>query len=114
MFLPKNRLNIAPTQLFGMPVECVIADTCIGGISEAVKADKKFEREGVGITLTVTPSWCYCSETMDMHPIRQKAIWGFNGTERPGAVYLAPVLAAHNQKGLPALGIYGNDLSPKN
>ena len=97
----------------GMPVECVIADTCIGGISEAVKADGKFEREGVGITLTVTPSWCYCSETMDMHPIRQKAIWGFNGTERPGAVYLAAVLAAHNQKGLPAFGIYGKDVQDK-
>jgi L-fucose isomerase len=97
----------------GMPVECIIADTCIGGISEAVKADEKFEREGVGITLTVTLSWCYCSETMDMHPIRQKAIWGFNGTERPGAVYLAAVLAAHNQKGLPAFGIYGKDVQDK-
>jgi L-fucose isomerase len=97
----------------GMPVECVIADTCIGGISESTKADEKFEKEGVGVTLTVTPSWCYGSETMDMHPIRPKAIWGFNGTERPGAVYLAAVLAAHNQKGLPAFGIYGKDVQDK-
>ena len=97
----------------GMPVECVIADTCIGGISESVKADEKFEKEGVGVTLTVTPSWCYGSETMDMHPIRPKAIWGFNGTERPGAVYLAAVLAAHNQKGIPAFGIYGKDVQDK-
>jgi len=97
----------------GMPVECVIADTCIGGISESTKADEKFEKEGVGLTLTVTPSWCYGSETMDMHPIRPKAIWGFNGTERPGAVYLSAVLAAHNQKGLPAFGIYGKDVQDK-
>ena len=97
----------------GMPVECVIADTCIGGISESVKADEKFEKEGVGVTLTVTSSWCYGSETMDMHPIRPKAIWGFNGTERPGAVYLAAVLAAHNQKGIPAFGIYGKDVQDK-
>ena len=97
----------------GMPVECVIADTCIGGISESTKADEKFEKEGVGLTLTVTPSWCYGSETMDMHPIRPKAIWGFNGTERPGAVYLSAVLAAYNQKGLPAFGIYGKDVQDK-
>ena len=97
----------------GMPVECVIADTCIGGISESTKADEKFEKEGVDVTLTVTPSWCYGSETMDMHPIRQKAIWGFNGTERPGAVYLSAVLAAYNQKGLPAFGIYGKDVQDK-
>jgi len=97
----------------GMPVECVIADTCIGGISESTKADEKFEKEGVGVTLTVTSSWCYGSETMDMHPIRPKAIWGFNGTERPGAVYLAAVLAAHNQKGIPAFGIYGKDVQDK-
>ena len=97
----------------GMPVECVIADTCIGGISESVKADEKFEKEGVDVTLTVTPSWCYGSEPMDMHSIRPKAIWGFNGTERPGAVYLAAVLAAHNQKGLPAFGIYGKDVHDK-
>ena len=94
----------------GMPVECVIADTCIGGVAEAAMAAEKFEREGVGVSLTVTPCWCYGSETMDMDPYTPKAIWGFNGTERPGAVYLAAVLAAHNQKGLPAFGIYGRDV----
>lgn len=97
----------------GMPVECVVADTCIGGISESTKTDEKFEKEGVDVTLTVTPSWCYGSETMDMHLIRPKAIWGFNGTERPGAVYLSAVLAAYNQKGLPAFGIYGKDVQDK-
>lgn len=97
----------------GMPVECVIADACIGGISESTKADEKFEKEGVDVTLTVTPSWCYGSETMDMHSIRPKAIWGFNGTERPGAVYLSAVLAAYNQKGLPVFGIYGKDVQDK-
>lgn len=94
----------------GMPVECVIADTCIGGVAEAARAADKFEREGVGVSITVTPCWCYGSETMDMDPNTPKAIWGFNGTERPGAVYLAAVLAAHNQKGIPAFGIYGKDV----
>ena len=94
----------------GMPVECVIADTTIGGFSEAAKAEEKFAREGVGVTISVTPCWCYGSETMDMDPHRPKAIWGFNGTERPGAVYLAAVLAAHNQMGLPAFGIYGQNV----
>ncbi|MCX6383617.1 MAG: L-fucose isomerase [Actinobacteria bacterium] len=94
----------------GMPVECVMADTTIGGVAEAAMADEKFEREGVGLTVTVTPCWCYGSETMDMNPYTPKAIWGFNGTERPGAVYLAAVLAAHSQKGLPAFGIYGKDV----
>jgi len=94
----------------GMPVECVIADTCIGGVAEAAMAAEKFEREGVGVSITVTRCWCYGSETMDMDPYTPKAIWGFNGTERPGAVYLAAVLAAHNQKGLPAFGIYGRDV----
>jgi L-fucose/D-arabinose isomerase len=94
----------------GTPVECVIADTCIGGVAEASQAAEKFRREGVGLTLTVTPCWCYGSETMDMDPLTPKAIWGFNGTERPGAVYLAATLAAHNQKGLPAFGIYGRDV----
>jgi len=94
----------------GESVECVIADTTIGGVAEASITDEKFEREGVGLTITVTPCWCYGSETMDMHPTRPKAIWGFNGTERPGAVYLAAVLAAHAQKGLPAFGIYGRDV----
>ena len=94
----------------GQPVECVIADTCIGGVAEAARAAEKFRREGVGVSLTVTPCWCYGSETMDMDPHMPKAVWGFNGTERPGAVYLAAVLAAHNQKGLPAFGIYGHDV----
>ncbi len=94
----------------GRPVECVIADTCIGGVAEAAMAAEKFAREGVGCTITVTPCWCYGSETMDMDPLTPKAVWGFNGTERPGAVYLAAVLAGHNQKGLPAFSIYGHDV----
>ncbi len=94
----------------GMPVECVIADTCIGGVAEAAQCADKFAREGVGVSLTVTPCWCYGSETMDTDPLLPKAVWGFNGTERPGAVYLAAVLAGHNQKGLPAFGIYGRDV----
>ena len=94
----------------GLPVECVIADTTIGGVKEAADCAEKFAREGVGVSLTVTPCWCYGSETMDMDPHTPKAIWGFNGTERPGAVYLAAVLAAHAQKGLPAFGIYGHDV----
>ncbi len=94
----------------GTPVECVIADTCIGGVAEAAQAADKFAREGVGLTITVTPCWCYGSETMDMDPLMPKAVWGFNGTERPGAVYLAAVLAAHSQKGIPAFSIYGRDV----
>lgn len=94
----------------GMPVECVIADTTIGGVAEAAACADKFARLGVGVSLTVTPCWCYGSETMDMDPNMPKAVWGFNGTERPGAVYIAAVLAAHNQKGLPAFGIYGRDV----
>jgi len=94
----------------GEPVECVLADTTIGGVAEAAACAEKFARAGVGVSLTVTPCWCYGSETMDMNPQIPKAIWGFNGTERPGAVYLAAVLAAHAQKGLPAFGIYGRDV----
>ncbi len=94
----------------GLPVECVIADTCIGGVAEAAQCAEKFARAGVGVSLSVTPCWCYGSETMDMDPLLPKAVWGFNGTERPGAVYLAAVLAGHNQKGLPAFGIYGQDV----
>jgi L-fucose isomerase len=94
----------------GEPVECVIADSCIGGVAEAAACAEKFARAGVGVSLTVTPCWCYGSETMDTDPLLPKAVWGFNGTERPGAVYLAAVLAAHNQKGLPAFGIYGRDV----
>lgn len=94
----------------GKSVECVIADTCIGGVAETAQTAEKFAREGVGVSITVTPSWCYGTETMDMDPTIPKAVWGFNGTERPGAVYLAAVLAGHNQKGLPAFGIYGKDV----
>ncbi len=98
----------------GQPVECVIADTTIGGVAEAAACQEKFEREGVAVTLTVTPCWCYGSETMDMDRSTIKAVWGFNGTDRPGAVYLAAVLAAHSQKGLPAFGIYGRDVQDMN
>lgn len=94
----------------GTPVECVIADSTIGGVKEADDCRKKFEANNVGVSLSVTPCWCYGSETMDMHPTMPKAIWGFNGTERPGAVYLAATLAAHNQMGLPAFGIYGEEV----
>ncbi|MCB8924118.1 MAG: L-fucose isomerase [Ardenticatenaceae bacterium] len=94
----------------GLPVECVIADNCIGGVKEAAETAAKFAREGVGVSITVTPAWCYGSETMDMDPLIPKAVWGFNGTERPGAVYLAAVMAAHAQKGLPAFSIYGRDV----
>jgi L-fucose isomerase len=94
----------------GEQVECVIADTCIGGVSEAAKCEDKFSRENVGLTLTVTPCWCYGTETIDMNGFRPKAIWGFNGTERPGAVYLAAAAAAHDQLGLPIFSIYGTDV----
>ena len=94
----------------GLPVECVIADRCIGGVAEAAMAAEKFRKEGVGVSLTVSPCWCYGSETMDMEPGIPKAVWGFNGTERPGAVYLAAVSAAHTQKGFPAFTIYGRDV----
>lgn len=94
----------------GEPVKVVIADTTIGRVAEAAACAEKFKKNGVDITLTVTPCWCYGSETMDMDPQTIKGVWGFNGTERPGAVYLASVLASHAQKGLPAFGIYGHDV----
>ena len=94
----------------GEPVKVVIADTTIGRVGEAAACADKFRKEGVDITLTVTPCWCYGAETMDMEKDTIKAVWGFNGTERPGAVYLASVLATHAQKGLPAFGIYGHDV----
>src|SRR5512135_2352931 len=94
----------------GKPVECVISDTCIGGVAEAAMCAEKFRRNDVGVSLTVTPCWCYGSETIDMNPDTPKAIWGFNGTERPGAVYLAAALAGHSMKGLPAFSIYGHDV----
>ena len=94
----------------GETVQCVVTDTCIGGVAEAALAAEQFRRENVGVTLSVTPCWCYGSETMDMSRDRPTAIWGFNGTERPGAVYLAAALAGHTQKGIPAFGIYGRDV----
>ncbi|MDN4602248.1 L-fucose isomerase [Paenibacillus sp. F6_3S_P_1C] len=94
----------------GSPVECVVAESCIGGVNEAAAAAELFSRSNVGVTITVTPCWCYGTETMDMSPSIPTAIWGFNGTERPGAVYLAAVLSAHAQKGIPAFGIYGEDV----
>ncbi len=94
----------------GEPVKVIIADTTIGRVAEAAACADKFKKAGVDVTLTVTPCWCYGSETMDMDPMTIKGVWGFNGTERPGAVYLAAVLAGHAQKGLPAFGIYGHDV----
>ena len=94
----------------GTPVQCVIADRTIGGVAEAAMATEKFAANNVGAVLSVTPCWCYGSETIDMDPLMPKAIWGFNKSQRPGAVYLASALAGHNQKGLPAFGIYGRDV----
>ncbi|MBP9031639.1 MAG: L-fucose isomerase [Dysgonomonadaceae bacterium] len=105
-----NLINSNLKNSDGSPVECVIADGTIGRVGESAACAEKFEREGVGSTITVTSCWCYGSETMDMNPHYPKAVWGFNGTERPGAVYLAAVLAAHAQKGLPAFGIYGSEI----
>ena len=98
----------------GDPVECVISDTTIGRVPEAQRCEEKFLKEGVGLSITVTPCWCYGTETIDMNPSRPKAIWGFNGTERPGAVYLAAALAGHAQKGLPAFSIYGEEVQEAN
>ena len=97
----------------GEPVKVVMADTSIGRVPESAACAEKFKREGVAITLSVTPCWCYGSETMDMDPMTIKGVWGFNGTERPGAVYLASVLATHAQKGLPAFGIYGHEVQDR-
>ncbi len=94
----------------GSPVQCIVPDFCIGGVKEAVDCGDLFKGKNVGVSLSVTPCWCYGTETMDMDPHLPKAIWGFNGTERPGAVYLAATLAAHNQKGLPSFGIYGHNV----
>ncbi len=98
----------------GLPVKCVISDTTIGGVAEAARCADKFTREGVGVSLSVTPCWCYGMETIDMDPLIPKAIWGFNGTERPGAVYLSAALAGHDQIGLPAFSIYGKDVQDQN
>lgn len=97
----------------GDPVRVVVADSSIGRVPESAACAEKFRREGVAITLSVTPCWCYGSETMDMDPMTIKGVWGFNGTERPGAVYLASVLATHAQKGLPAFGIYGHEVQDR-
>jgi L-fucose isomerase len=94
----------------GSPVRCVIADSSIGRVAEAAACEKKFVENNVGVSISVTPCWCYGTETIDMHPTRPKAIFGLNATERPGAVYLAAALAGHNQKGLPAFSIYGRDV----
>lgn len=94
----------------GTPVECVLADGTIGGIAEAARCEEKFASSGVGLSITVSPCWCYGSETMDMNPLIPKAVWGFNGTQRPGAVYLAALGAGHSQKGLPIFNIYGRDV----
>ncbi|MFA0345559.1 L-fucose isomerase [Vibrio sp. 10N.222.55.C6] len=94
----------------GEKVECVLADSCIGGVAESAATADKFKRENVGLILTVTPCWCYGTETIDMDPHTPKAIWGFNGTERPGAVYLAAAMAGHSQVGLPAFSIYGKEV----
>ena len=113
MNMAKRAADLITKNVFysnGEPVKVVIADTTIGRVAEAAACADKFKKEGVDITLTVTPCWCYGSETMDMDPMTIKAVWGFNGTERPGAVYLAAVLAGHAQKGLPAFGIYGHDV----
>ena len=113
MNMAKNAAKLISSNLRypdGSPVECVIADSCIGGVAEAAMCAEKFRKEGVGVSLTVTPCWCYGTETIDMDPLVPKAIWGFNGTERPGAVYLAAALAGHSMKGLPAFGIYGRDV----
>jgi L-fucose isomerase len=97
----------------GDKIECVIADSTIGGVAEAALCAEKFARSGVGVSLTVSPCWCYGTEVMDTDPLLPKAVWGFNGTERPGAVYLAAALAGYAQKGLPAFGIYGKDVQDK-
>ncbi len=94
----------------GEKVECVISDTTIGGVAEAAMSEEKFRKEGVAVSLTVTPAWCYGTEVMDADPALPKAVWGFNGTERPGAVYLAAALAGYAQKGLPTFGIYGHEV----
>ena len=116
MNMAKNVVRLIESTLRhanGLPVECVIADTTIGGVAEAAMCAEKFARSGVGVSLTVSPCWCYGTEVMDTDPLLPKAVWGFNGTERPGAVYLAAVLAGHNQKGRPAFGIYGRDVQDK-
>ena len=117
MTMAKNAAKLISENLKypdGTPVQCVISDTTIGGGAEAARCADKFSQENVVATLSVTPCWCYGSETFDMSPDTIKAVWGFNGTERPGAVYLAAVMAAYAQKGLPAFSIYGKDVQDIN
>ncbi len=116
MNMAKNLANFIRENLrhvSGELVECVIADSTIGGVAEAAACSDKFKRENVGLSITVTPCWCYGTETIDMDPHMPKAIWGFNGTERPGAVYLAAAMAGHSQVGLPAFSIYGEEVQDK-
>jgi len=116
MLMAQSAAELISKNLFypdGSPVVCIIADSCIGGVTESAECAEKFAREGVGVSLTVSPCWCYGTEVMDTDPLTPKAVWGFNGTERPGAVFLAAVLAGHAQKGLPAFGIYGHDVQDK-
>ena len=113
MNMAKSAAKLIEENVFysnGEHIKVIIADTTIGRVAEAAACEDKFKKAGVDITLTVTPCWCYGAETMDMNPLTIKAVWGFNGTERPGAVYLASVLATHAQKGLPAFGIYGHEV----
>ena len=113
MNMAKSAAKLIEENVFysnGEHAKVIIADTTIGRVAEAAACEDKFKKAGVDITLTVTPCWCYGAETMDMNPLTIKAVWGFNGTERPGAVYLASVLATHAQKGLPAFGIYGHEV----
>ena len=113
MNMTKSAAKLIEENVFyssGEHVKVIVADTTIGRVAEAAACEDKFKKAGVDITLTVTPCWCYGAETMDMNPLTIKAVWGFNGTERPGAVYLASVLATHAQKGLPAFGIYGHEV----
>jgi L-fucose/D-arabinose isomerase len=117
MQMAKAAANLISENIFhpnGMNAECVIADSCIGGVAETAECAEKFAREGVGVSLTVTPCWCYGTEVMDSDILMPKAVWGFNGTERPGAVYLAAALAGYTQTGLPTFGIYGRDVQDKN
>src|SRR5512145_605848 len=113
MTMAKNAARLIEENLrfpSGEKVECIISETTIGGIADAARCADQFEREGVGVSLTVTPCWCYGMEVMDSNPLTPKAIWGLNGTERPGAVYLASAVAGYNQKGLPVFSIYGRDV----
>ncbi|WP_406683206.1 L-fucose isomerase [Seonamhaeicola sp. MEBiC1930] len=113
MDMAKAAANLIESNIYfpsGEKVECVIADTTIGGVADAAACADKFKREGVEVSITVTPCWCYGTEVMDTDPLIPKAVWGFNGTERPGAVYLAAALAGYSQKGLPAFGIYGKEV----